>query len=1462
MINNKIKCVLIISLLVMINCDLNQFDNIESVRELHKTNLNNSPYKKTKALNKSERKELQLPPNPYNERIWELTMDPLLGRPKTENLFIIQEELDNLEKIKVDGVPGENPDMAWVARGPTNIAGRTNGIMFDPNDASNSKVFAGGVSGGIFVNENISDENSQWQMVEGVPRNLPISVLTYDPNNPTTFYAGTGEHYTGGDAIGNGLWKSSDAGTTWENIFGGKSDSEQLFRSEVNELVITSQTDENPIRFLQSNFGPNLPGPPLNYMESEIVIANPLDACSTLSNVNEIEGKIVLIEDGSLNSSTCDHFKKVSEGQAAGAKAVIVYNKDTGLSNWTDDLTTMDTNSSNIAQINIPSIFIKASDGIKIKSFIENSNTDVRIIKKTNIGVTGLDIVPGLFFINDVVVRDNNGISEVYVAAASRLWSRVLGTRSDNQDTVLGSSNDGIYKSTDGGINWTKIELYHPIDIDNDRYNKAVVPMDLELDKNNRLWASSTMNTEFDLVGDWINNPPKGGGKIYRLNEEGTSATFINEIRAQDLNLSSRPPELPDDDPARRTELAFTADNRLIVLAIAPKSTGDGFIRVIPRIYRGTIPEWISGDFQELDTPVDPDSSVPPYDFVRGQSYYSISLAAHPTSKDIAYVGGINLFQSTNAGNDWGVLTNRLGKDAQYLHADQHSVIFSDNDPRFMLVGNDGGIGYKSGGSIVPRNNKFHTAQYYTVAVAPLGMFDNYTTNIRGSDPLIGSWDPTYENSDGTTGNTVYTMTTTINGHEDVFAGGMQDNGTSIQADNNNGFSIGNDFGSGDGAGTMFSQNINNKYVVYGHTYNGSVSVLNMNNPGSNQTSLWYRISSNSDSEGDFINKQALDSNFGVIYSNAGNGNVRAYHNWDDFTDRSSIKSSYLINALGTNTSALTVSPFNTQSSTLYVGSDTGDVYKVSNANNPNNQQKEKITGDSFLGSVSDIEFGETEDEIFVTFYNYGVESVWFSNDGGQSWIAKEGDLPDIPVYAITQSPLDKDEVIIGTELGVWFTNNFSSSSPSWKRAYAGMKDVRVTDMDLRKGDNKVFVSTYGLGIYSGVFQNSEPTFTISSSANSFEILKGSNIDFDINYNVYNDFNEEVEFSIEGLPENIVVNYSPSNKYVIDTDGSINVELEVGPDAVIGSYEIKFKANSESKSRELSIILKVISNDNDDDGVLNDVDNCPETPNPLQSDIDGDLIGDVCDPNPIPRNVFSLNVKNETCRSSDDGEISLSIDNDLIPNSMNFSISIEGGPSDFTFNPELIQSDTWYKDNIKAGNYKVCFTTTSLINYKQCFNIIVSEPQDISVLSSIVNESTTLNLDLSGSNTYTIIHNNRSFTTNSSNYKIDLEKGINFIKVSGEKQCQGTYEETIFNSDDILLSPNPTKDVTSLWIGGNDRNVSIGLYDNAGRLIWTKTNELINLRSINLQVSNLKPGVYYVKVDSKTVRKTAKLIKK
>ena len=1431
--------------------------NYDEVRKLHKENLEKSPFKKTKKLSKSERKDLQLPPNPYNERLWELTMDPVLGRPRTENLYQIQEELYQKSLYPIEGVPGENPDMAWVARGPSNIAGRTNGIMFDPNDSTNKRVFAGGVSGGIFVNEDITDVNSEWKMIQGIPRNLPVSELTYDPNNPKIFYAGTGESFTSGDAIGNGLWRSTDGGNSWENIFGGRSDSEQVFRNEKTEIEILTQDGANPINFLQASFGPNLPGPPLSYLQNDVVIANPIDACSTLSNADQISGKIVLIQDGTINgSSNCDYFKKVMEGQAAGAIAVIVYNKDNGSTNWTDDLITMKPNNNDASSVKIPSIFIKAVDGEKLKEYVESKTTKVKLVKQTNLLVSGVNIVPGMFFINDVVVRNNNGTSEIYVAAGSRKWDRVLGTRSDAQNTILGSGHDGIYKSVDG-INWTKIELYHPIDDDNSVHNATVVPMDLELDKDNRLWASSTISPRYGMVGgQWGDDPPKGGGKLYRLNEEGTSATFIYAIKVQ-RNTSNGTVTYQ----GRRTEMAFTADNQLIVLCIAPELY-EGFYRVVPSVYRGSIQEWIQGNQKELPKPNDADTGIEVYDFARGQGYYSVSLAAHPTNKDRAYVGGINLFSSNQAGDDWGQLTHQRGRYAQYIHADQHSVIFSDNNDQLMLVGNDGGIGYSSdGGNIEPRNNMFHTAQYYTVAVAPVGMFDNYATKVYGFDPLQGSWDQSANGGDGAI---VQKMETIINGHSDVFAGGMQDNGTSIQADNDNGFSLGNDFSGGDGAATMFSQNTNNRYVVYNYVYNNAVTVLNMNNP-SNERSYWWRIASNDDNEGDFINKGALDSNLGIIYMTADAGKVRAFHNWDDFAPgtQGTTKDTYLIENLGSSITALTVSPFQTQSSTLYAGNEVGQLWKITNAQNPNNQTKKEINGGEFSGSISDIEFGVDENHIFVTFYNYGVESIFYTSDGGETWVKKEGNLPDLPVYNILQSPLDSDEVIIGTELGVWFTNNFSSDNPSWAQANAGMKDLRVTDMDLRKGDNKVFISTYGLGIFSGVFQNSEPTFTISSSTESIEILAGEKKSFDVDYRVYNDFNEEVIFSIEGLPDNTIVDYDPAKKFVINSDGKLTIELEIDDDADLGTYGLKLKAVSTSKSRELEITLRVTSDDNDKDGIKNDVDNCPETANPNQSDLDGDGIGDVCDSNPLPKDTFSLQSSNETCRSSNDGKMQLDIKRDGLPSDteIKFTVAVTGGPSGFTHTPELLSSDSWKKENLQAASYTVCMTSDFISNYEQCFNVTITEPQDLAVLTAKARGSDILNLTMSGSKSYTIMHNNNPIKTSNSKFDLELKKGLNIIKVYAEKECQGVYEETIFNSEDILLSPNPARTSSKLWIGGDDKNVNVSMFDNAGRLLWTNENNVPSSRSIDIQVSNLRPGLYYVKVESETVKKTAKLIK-
>jgi hypothetical protein len=165
-----------------------------------------------------EEKEAKRPDRPDLALLQDIkrTKDPSLDRVPYERRIVAFEYTRQKirQKAAISGV-------TWTERGPNNIGGRTRALMFDPNDAANGykKVWAGGVAGGLWYNNDITNATSSWQKVNDFWSNIAISCIAYDPSNTQVFYVGTGEGFFNVDAVrGAGIWKTTDGGTTWNQL--------------------------------------------------------------------------------------------------------------------------------------------------------------------------------------------------------------------------------------------------------------------------------------------------------------------------------------------------------------------------------------------------------------------------------------------------------------------------------------------------------------------------------------------------------------------------------------------------------------------------------------------------------------------------------------------------------------------------------------------------------------------------------------------------------------------------------------------------------------------------------------------------------------------------------------------------------------------------------------------------------------------------------------------------------------------------------------------------------------------------------------------------------------------------------------------------------------------------------------------------------------------------------------------
>ncbi len=123
--------------------------------------------------------------------------------------------------------------LSWGDQGPDNVGGRTRAILIDI--ANDNHIFAGSVSGGLFVSNN---RGSNWTKVDGFADNLGISSMCMTDDG--TIYIGTGhsaestDGTTGGadsGANGEGVFISIDNGVSFKLMIGTEG------YSYINEVV-------------------------------------------------------------------------------------------------------------------------------------------------------------------------------------------------------------------------------------------------------------------------------------------------------------------------------------------------------------------------------------------------------------------------------------------------------------------------------------------------------------------------------------------------------------------------------------------------------------------------------------------------------------------------------------------------------------------------------------------------------------------------------------------------------------------------------------------------------------------------------------------------------------------------------------------------------------------------------------------------------------------------------------------------------------------------------------------------------------------------------------------------------------------------------------------------------------------------------------------------------------------------
>ena len=652
----------------------------------------------------------------------------------------------------------------------------------------------------------------------------------------------------------------------------------------------------------------------------------------------------------------------------------------------------------------------------------------------------------------------------------TNIWYYTTGERLGNSAGDAGAlyRGNGLFKSIDNGISWFEIvstTANSPQSlINNFQYcwNVKVNPQNAyvyvasygmifrSIDGGDS-WLESLSGEPpiFNESADYTDIELSSTGIIYATLSNNT----VNQGIFRSIDGLSWTDITPDDMPVNYNRIVLdiaASDEDLVYFLANTPGSGINNHSLWKYQYLSGDGSGVGGIWTNLSNQI-PDLGGFSGDF-DSQNSYDLLIKIKPDDENFVIIGGVNLFRSTDGFNTtentaWigGYTPSNDSNDSySYHHADQHSLVFYNSNPDKVISGHDGGL--------------------------------SLTNNINSDNVGLEKVSWTYLNTGYLTTQAYAIAIDQENFNDNKILAGFQDNGT-WSTNSADGFVSWESILDGDGAYCAFGNEGLSWYssFQYGVIY---IDVYDFEG----DYDYWTRVDPNGAANPLFLTPFVLDPNNtnimyyqggDIIWRNSDLTGIPKFSNNSATTNWTSMLNSKIT---GSTITAISISK--TPANTLYYGGANGKLFKTVGAaiGDPNSVE---ITDSRFPeGNIGCIYVNPKDAmEIFVTFTNYSIVSIWHSIDGGQSWESISGNLeenqdgsgsgPSVRWFSILEIDTNNHIYFVATSIGLLSTTLLDGDNTFWTQEAENTIGNVVVTMIKTRADGTVVVGTHANGVYS-----------------------------------------------------------------------------------------------------------------------------------------------------------------------------------------------------------------------------------------------------------------------------------------------------------------------------------------------------------------------------------------------------------